>query len=371
MVESFSRVDGWLHEHPEYAKRSHEEIFTAYMESDGNLLQLCLAPESSVLMADGNKRAIERVRVGDRVLGPDGHAHSVSATSRRQHNGQLVVLDGRRLTTNHPVLTPDGWLPAGLVREGQVLGEFIRVTVAEMLGLRRIEAQVLDAVVRPIVVDVMHPLLWGKASPQMLFHNPPMFRHAHDSTIAPDLSPDVSLWGEARAKELTFATAAGNRVQRLEPTRVGTELTASSILVAERRPATLTGPLSGVDALVADTPFGRTGAATRAVALRDFGSDQEHLAADTTGSPDAWAASDAWWRPVGKVWRERFDGFVHDISVSGYPAFITDGLVVHNCDVCHRSKDEGIHWIPYPDWRARAVWRQDLPAHIQAVRLAA
>jgi hypothetical protein len=41
MVESFSEVDGWLGQHPQYKGKSHNEIFMAYMESDGNLLQLC------------------------------------------------------------------------------------------------------------------------------------------------------------------------------------------------------------------------------------------------------------------------------------------------------------------------------------------
>lgn len=45
----------------------------------------------------------------------------------------------------------------------------------------------------------------------------------------------------------------------------------------------------------------------------------------------------------------------------------SDGNLLQLCDVCHRSKEEGIHHIPYPDWRVRAVWKDDLPAHIQGV----
>jgi hypothetical protein len=43
----------------------------------------------------------------------------------------------------------------------------------------------------------------------------------------------------------------------------------------------------------------------------------------------------------------------------------SEGNLLQLCDVCHRSKEQGIHRIPYPDWRARAVWRADLPAHVQ------
>lgn len=45
----------------------------------------------------------------------------------------------------------------------------------------------------------------------------------------------------------------------------------------------------------------------------------------------------------------------------------SEGNLMQLCDVCHRSKDQGVHHIPYPDWRARAVWRSGLPDHVQAV----
>lgn len=43
----------------------------------------------------------------------------------------------------------------------------------------------------------------------------------------------------------------------------------------------------------------------------------------------------------------------------------SEGNLMQLCDVCHRSKEQGIHHIPYPDWRARKVWRAGLPDHIQ------
>jgi hypothetical protein len=42
----------------------------------------------------------------------------------------------------------------------------------------------------------------------------------------------------------------------------------------------------------------------------------------------------------------------------------SEGNLMQLCDACHRSKEQGIHRIPYPDWRVRAVWRRDLPQHI-------
>jgi hypothetical protein len=50
-------------------------------------------------------------------------AHQVSGVTRRRYAGELVVLrtaggEDFSVTPNHPVLTAEGWVPAGLVREG-------------------------------------------------------------------------------------------------------------------------------------------------------------------------------------------------------------------------------------------------------------
>lgn len=42
----------------------------------------------------------------------------------------------------------------------------------------------------------------------------------------------------------------------------------------------------------------------------------------------------------------------------------SEGQLMQLCDICHRSKDQGIHHIPYPDWRVRKVWRSGLPDHV-------
>ena len=43
----------------------------------------------------------------------------------------------------------------------------------------------------------------------------------------------------------------------------------------------------------------------------------------------------------------------------------SEGNLMQLCDVCHRSKDQGVHWIPWPDWRVgRNVWRGGQPPHV-------
>ena len=48
----------------------------------------------------------------------------------------------------------------------------------------------------------------------------------------------------------------------------------------------------------------------------------------------------------------------------------SEGNLMQLCDVCHRSKSQGIHHINYPDWRPLAVWRRDLPAHVSEINSA-
>jgi hypothetical protein len=66
------------------------------------------------------------------------------------------------------------------------------------------------------------------------------------------------------------------------------------------------------------------------------------------------------------TWLDRHPEFhdkSHDEIFTAYME--SEGNLTQLCDVCHRSKEQGIHHIPYPDWRAMAVWRADLPSHIQ------
>lgn len=81
---------------------------------------LCIVAADRVYKVDRFKRELHAqcVPAGTRVA-----AEGVLAVTRRAYTGQLVVLStasGQEMTItpNHPVLTSKGWVPAGLVREG-------------------------------------------------------------------------------------------------------------------------------------------------------------------------------------------------------------------------------------------------------------
>lgn len=65
-------------------------------------------------------------------------------------------------------------------------------------------------------------------------------------------------------------------------------------------------------------------------------------------------------------WLDRhpeFKGKSHNEIFMAYME--SEGNLQQLCDVCHRSKEQGIHHIDFPTWRVRKVWRKDLPDHIQ------
>lgn len=81
---------------------------------------LCIVAADRIYSVDKFKRELHAHCV---PAGTEVAAEGVLAVTRRSYTGQLVVLltaSGQEMTItpNHPVLTSKGWVPAGLVREG-------------------------------------------------------------------------------------------------------------------------------------------------------------------------------------------------------------------------------------------------------------
>lgn len=81
----------------------------------------CLLPGSNVLTFSGEEVAIESIQAGDKLRGPDGKSNTVIKTWSREVEEYLEVSIGNRtlrLTQEHPVLTEQGWIEAGLLHAG-------------------------------------------------------------------------------------------------------------------------------------------------------------------------------------------------------------------------------------------------------------
>ena len=57
-----------------------------------------------------------------------------------------------------------------------------------------------------------------------------------------------------------------------------------------------------------------------------------------------------------------FDPTNHDDVFRAYME--SEANLMQLCDYCHRSVEQGIHHLNFPDWRPLAIWRRTLPAHI-------
>src|SRR5947209_695674 len=129
----------------------------------------CLAPEALVVLADGAKKPIRDVAVGELILGHDGKPHRVTEVMSHWHPDtmqKLVVrfLGSIVLTADHPVYraVPSGsgtydyeWTPAGAMRSGDLIA-----TPATALERSREPAIAITqvAVLERLVGDVARPV---------------------------------------------------------------------------------------------------------------------------------------------------------------------------------------------------------------------
>lgn len=75
----------------------------------------CFTKDAMVTMADGSRKNIHEVRIGDRVLGGSGASNTVQGIDHtlltKGKSQYLVSINGEeaRMTDNHPVMTTKGW----------------------------------------------------------------------------------------------------------------------------------------------------------------------------------------------------------------------------------------------------------------------
>ena len=294
-------------------------------------VKLCLVGETPVLTPSGIVPLLELGR-GDYVFGHDGKPHQILDAWSKRWEGELVILDGKAMTPEHPVLIAGReWIPAASVRLGD------RVLVAEMFGMASEDHEVFDAVVEPVVVDMVDPLVGFQRSPEMLLHNPTMLQDDSFGIAIPNANTAV-----ATLVLDTVETSTRQEVQRRKPRLVS---------------------------------LGDLGALLRAglVNASPAGANIERPTTNLAGLQDTFANSSLRrsWRPIRDIRRKRFNGRVYDLTVDGSHSFILanpNGMAVHNCAPHHigletqHSPDHngheavGIHNGPWPILAAQATW---------------
>jgi intein/homing endonuclease len=135
-------------------------------------------------MSDGSERPIEQIRIGDRLLGPDGEVNRVMELRRpRLGNRKLYALNGSRhfVTAGHPFMTSDGWksldpeatmrenpgLPVGQLEVGDLLVAVHRVPVPAAAG----GVGVLEPAVPQLISIPVTQIEGREADPQTPLYN--------------------------------------------------------------------------------------------------------------------------------------------------------------------------------------------------------
>lgn len=329
-----------------------------WVDGEHNMLVLCVTWDTPVLMASGATQAIASIAIGDEVIGSDLRPHRVTQTMCHPVDASLVVVDGVRMTLDHPVLTTEGWKPAGALRPGEIIRE-VRMFSAQMLGLGGIEPQVFDAIVRSIPVDVMHTLLRSERPSEVLLHHVALLHDRMDKAIfAPVAALPVAPGVDDDAKHLACSDAllpiqpddaAGVRTVAPQTVRSLARLDSEDF-------ATLRALALSTPAMERLAVRGATGARARAVTVCEACGYPKvgptyHTLQNGRGEVSLLLAG---WRPVNHIRsltaeEHMFYQQVYNISVAGCHDFVAGGFVVHNCDQCHRVSPVSVHRAPFAD----------------------
>ncbi|WP_231511555.1 Hint domain-containing protein [Chondromyces apiculatus] len=127
----------------------------------------CFVAGTPIAMADGTRRAIEQIRVGDWVLAYDIEAEVVTPAPvirtfvHAQNTGDraiLLVNDTLRVTSNHPFYVNGNWVPAGDlgVSDGLLM---LDATVKD--GLLKVQAGVVNSLYSEVVREATFNLTVG------------------------------------------------------------------------------------------------------------------------------------------------------------------------------------------------------------------
>lgn len=152
------------------------------------------------------------------------------------------------------------------------------VAVEQMVAVRRVQLQVVGAVVGAVAIAVVDAFLRRKSAAKDVLHHEAMFHDVPVGAVLPDLASDVSLWGDLSSDEIG-AMWTRAQVQACQTTCVGAEPGGT---VAESHDlATFTHSTGDRHRLVAgrSLPSDGTGLATRRESPSSMGLDAEQAAA--------------------------------------------------------------------------------------------
>lgn len=337
--------------HKQFPEVIDQATLEAFVDSPRNMLVLCLTGDAPVLMASGKEKSIMDIQVGEKVIGHDLRSHRVTATMSREIHENIVLINGVRMTANHPVLTQSGWIPAGTLT-GSELIYMVKVIQPHMLRMVIDKFKIFNPIICFYAILMMNTLIWLQFSTKKLFHNIAVFKHSNKLSIFPNLTALVPFRANTDVDK-SFGARTRLSVKKFQPTDVATEFSSFSkrsgntlfftTLNASKR------FLSSIYCLAMNTA---TFIATGAISKRDILRNKEQASTYNAQFFNfcKFFMLTGRWSSITHLEKFPFDGCVYDISVAHSRSFVTNGLAVHNCDVCHRSTERGIHHLLTQDF---------------------
>lgn len=176
-------------------------------------LAACFTPEMRVT-TDAGVKPIAELEVGDHVLTHQGRYRPVLACSRRNYDGEILRIKVKligttlRVTPEHPILTPSGWVPAGELQVGDLVA--LGVPQGVSFEIERIEGEDYTGLVYNCEVAEDHSYVVEGVAVHNCFVLP----------IADDMGRDPrGIFSTLRAAALIQQTGGGNgfSFSRLRP----------------------------------------------------------------------------------------------------------------------------------------------------------
>jgi predicted phage terminase large subunit-like protein len=84
----------------------------------------CCLPGTSILMADGSEKAVEAIQCGESVMTRHGPRKVLAAGISGNPSGLVTITTGQTsltVTEDHPILVDSQWIPAGDIKEGDLV----------------------------------------------------------------------------------------------------------------------------------------------------------------------------------------------------------------------------------------------------------
>ena len=145
----------------------------------------CFLSGTPILMADGTKKSIEKIKIGDRVLAFDEESGDLKEDVVKEFfvhttHDYLLINNYLRVTKNHPVFSNGEWVEIGILKVGDTLtgsqGKPIKIS-----SIREINHPDIDIPIYNLEVNPYHTYIAGG----IIAHNKPPKKKVADSLADP------------------------------------------------------------------------------------------------------------------------------------------------------------------------------------------